>query len=99
MEDRAAPVAAAAESSATHIPVLLAEVLAALAPYDGAVYVDATLAAGGYVAALLAPARCRFFGIDRDPEAVRRGAALAEKNPGRLTLIEGRFGDMGRRPG
>jgi len=79
-----------------HIPVLLDAVLAALAPRDGAIYVDGTFGAGGYSAGLLAAARCRVFGIDRDPAAVRRGATLAAQHPGRLTLIEGRFGDMER---
>ena len=36
------------------------------------------------------------LGLDRDPEALRRGAALAHSHGGRLTLIEGRFGDMER---
>jgi 16S rRNA (cytosine1402-N4)-methyltransferase len=71
-------------------------VLAALAPRDDAVYVDATFGAGGYSEALLGAARCRVFGIDRDPDAVARGQALAEKHGGRLTLIAGPFGDMER---
>jgi 16S rRNA (cytosine1402-N4)-methyltransferase len=75
---------------------MLAEALAALAPRDGATYVDGTFGGGGYSAALLAAARCRVFGIDRDPDAVRRGNSLAEKHDGRLTVIEGRFGDMER---
>ncbi|HEY1797418.1 MAG TPA: 16S rRNA (cytosine(1402)-N(4))-methyltransferase RsmH, partial [Stellaceae bacterium] len=87
---------AAGSHEPSHRPVLLAEVLAALAPRDGATYVDGTFGGGGYSAALLAAARCRVFGIDRDPDAVRRGNALAEKHDGRLTVIEGRFGDMER---
>jgi 16S rRNA (cytosine1402-N4)-methyltransferase len=79
-----------------HIPVLADAVLAALAPRDDAVYVDATFGAGGYSEALLGAARCRVFGIDRDPDAVARGRALAEKHGGRLTLITGPFGDMER---
>jgi 16S rRNA (cytosine1402-N4)-methyltransferase len=79
-----------------HIPVLLDAVLAALAPRDDAVYVDATFGGGGYSAALLTAARCRVFGIDRDPDAVRRGRDLAERFCGRLTVIEGRFGEMVR---
>ncbi len=90
------PAAAATHPPLDHVPVLLDAVLAALAPRDGAVYVDGTFGAGGYAAALLAAAHCRVLGIDRDPDAVRRGAALAELHPGRLTLIEGRFGDMER---
>jgi 16S rRNA (cytosine1402-N4)-methyltransferase len=81
-----------------HVPVLLDAVLAALAPRDGATYVDGTFGAGGYSTALLAAARCRVVGIDRDPEAVRRGQLLARQyatgDGERLTLVEGRFGDM-----
>jgi len=79
-----------------HIPVLVDAVLAALAPRDDATYIDATFGAGGYSEAILSAARCRVFGIDRDPDAVARGRALAEKHGGRLTLIAGPFGDMER---
>ncbi len=84
------------DPSPDHLPVLLDAVLAALMPADGAVYVDGTFGAGGYSAALLRVAQCRVVGIDRDPAAVREGAALAARHPGRLQLIEGRFGDMER---
>jgi 16S rRNA (cytosine1402-N4)-methyltransferase len=83
-------------TGAEHIPVLLDEVVAALMPRDGATYVDGTFGGGGYSAAMMAAARCRVLGIDCDPEALRRGAALATTHKGRLTLIEGRFGDMDR---
>ena len=83
-------------AASDHLPVLLDAVLAALAPQDGAVYVDGTFGSGGYSAALLAAADCRVLGIDRDPAAIRRGGALAARHPGRLQLIEGRFGDMER---
>ena len=86
--------AAAAGHSAEHIPVLLDAVIEALAPRDDAVYVDGTLGGGGYTEALLTAARCRVFGIDRDPEAVRRGHGLAARHAGRLQILEGRFGDM-----
>ncbi|HZS85243.1 MAG TPA: 16S rRNA (cytosine(1402)-N(4))-methyltransferase RsmH [Stellaceae bacterium] len=79
-----------------HQPVLLAETIAALAPRDGAVYVDGTFGRGGYTRALLAAARCRVFAIDRDPAAIEAGTALARDAADRLTLIEGRFGDMVR---
>jgi 16S rRNA (cytosine1402-N4)-methyltransferase len=82
--------------SAGHIPVLLDAVVDALAPRDDAVYVDGTFGGGGYSEALLKAAHCRVFGIDRDPEAIRRGHDLAERHGGRLRLLEGRFGDMAR---
>jgi 16S rRNA (cytosine1402-N4)-methyltransferase len=77
-----------------HLPVLLDEVLAALAPKDGGLYVDGTFGLGGYARALLESADCRVLGIDRDPDAVARGAGLAAQYPGRLTLRQARFGDM-----
>jgi len=77
-----------------HISVLLREVVAALAPREGAVYVDGTFGAGGYARALLDAAPCRVFGIDRDPTAVARGAVMAQEYDGRLTVLDGRFGDM-----
>jgi 16S rRNA (cytosine1402-N4)-methyltransferase len=79
-----------------HIPVLLEQVVAALAPRPGARYVDGTFGAGGYSAALLAAADCHVVGIDRDPDALALGRALAECFPGRLTLIEGCFGTAER---
>lgn len=78
----------------THKPVLLAELLALLAPRDGGIYVDGTFGGGGYSRALLEAARCMVWGIDRDPDAIAAGAALARRYPGRLQLLEGRFGEM-----
>ena len=40
-----------------HVPVLLDEVIAALAPAPGETMVDATFGAGGYARALLAAGR------------------------------------------
>jgi 16S rRNA (cytosine1402-N4)-methyltransferase len=80
--------------TAAHTPVLLDEVLQALAPRDGGIYVDGTFGAGGYSRAILEAADCAVWGIDRDPDAVALGAALADRYKGRLTVIGGRFGDM-----
>ena len=55
-----------------HTPVMLAEVLEALAPRGDRLYVDATFGAGGYAAAVLDAAPCRVLGIDRDAQACRR---------------------------
>jgi 16S rRNA (cytosine1402-N4)-methyltransferase len=85
-----------ADPAPAHVPVLVDAVLQALVPRDDAVYVDATFGGGGYSEALLGAARCRVFGIDRDPDAVARGRALADRYGGRLTLIAGPFGDMER---
>ncbi len=77
-----------------HVPVLLAEVIEALAPRRGAVYIDATFGAGGYATALLEAAECRVVGIDRDPEACRRAEAIVDRYGGRLTVAHARFGDL-----
>ena len=45
-------------NKAPHLPVMVNEVLEALSPRDGAVYVDATFGAGGYSVALLEAADC-----------------------------------------
>lgn len=90
----AAPSPSATITDPDHIPVLLSEVVDGLAPKDGGTYVDGTFGAGGYTNALLNAARCTVWAIDRDPEALHRGKALAEAFPGRLHLVHGRFGEM-----
>lgn len=80
-----------------HIPVLLPETLAALAPQAGERFIDGTFGAGGHSAALLdAAPDVRVLGIDRDPDTVATGQALAEASGGRLTLLEGRFAELDR---
>ena len=78
----------------THIPVMLPEVLEALAPRDGGLYLDGTFGGGGYSAAILAAADCTVWAIDQDPQAIARGAALAHSHPGRLHLLHGGFGSL-----
>ena len=77
-----------------HIPVLLSEVLDALSPRDGGVYVDGTFGAGGYSVAILEAADCKVIGIDRDPSAIALAADLKKKYGERLELINARFSRM-----
>jgi 16S rRNA (cytosine1402-N4)-methyltransferase len=79
-----------------HVPVMLDEVLQGLAVRDGGVYLDGTFGAGGYAKAILEAADCRLIAIDRDPDAVAAGAAAVAKFDGRLTLVQGRFSEMGQ---
>ena len=79
---------------ARHIPVMLSEVVAALAPVDGETYLDGTFGAGGYSAAILEAANCNVIALDRDPAAIAAGLALEQQFPGRLTLVETRFSQM-----
>ena len=83
-------------SDAAHLPVMLNEVLDALRPTDGGFYVDGTFGRGGYAGALLDAAHCTVLAIDRDPQAIAAGRALADRHPGRLLLRHGRFGDLQR---
>ncbi len=84
----------ATPSEPPHAPVLLAAVLNALAPKDGATYIDATFGAGGYARALLDAAACSVLGIDRDRTALAIGGEVMKRYPGRLQVVSGCFGDM-----
>ena len=77
-----------------HIPVMLPEVLEALKPIDGEIYIDGTFGAGGYTSAILDHADCNVIGIDRDPTAIENGQKLVEKYSPRLKLIKGEFGNV-----
>lgn len=78
----------------SHIPVLLDEVVDALAPAPGETHVDGTFGAGGYTQAILSKGVARVFAFDRDPEAIQYGEALAASSGGRLTLVPDRFSRM-----
>jgi 16S rRNA (cytosine1402-N4)-methyltransferase len=82
-------------TGAPHIPVLLDEVIAALAPQPGDVIVDATFGAGGYSRALL-DAGATVHAFDRDPDAIAEGKKWpeTEENPPRLVLHPRRFSEM-----
>ncbi len=95
MTGRGVGRAGAAGGPARHVPVLLEEVCGALAVSRGGIFVDATFGAGGYSRAFLAASRkTRVLAIDRDPDAIAAGQALAASARGRLTLTLGCFGDM-----
>ena len=83
-----------------HVPVLLPEVLQALAPRQGATYIDGTFGAGGYAAAILAAVpTARLLAIDRDAEAIVAGQDLARRYPAQLILQQGLFGNLDRLAG
>ncbi len=84
----------AAGGPARHLPVMLQEVLAHLAPKDAGTYLDGTFGAGGYTRAILAAADCRVLALDRDESAIRGGQALVAESGGRLTLVQERFSQL-----
>jgi 16S rRNA (cytosine1402-N4)-methyltransferase len=73
---------------------MVRDVVDALEPRDGGRYLDGTFGGGGYATAMLDKADCRVIALDRDPDAIAAGQALADRYAPRLRLIEGRFGDM-----
>ena len=81
-------------ASAPHIPVLLDEVIAGLAPQPGETHVDGTFGAGGYTRALLA-AGANVIAFDRDPDAIAEGQQLVADSEGRLDLVPDVFSRLG----
>jgi 16S rRNA (cytosine1402-N4)-methyltransferase len=77
-----------------HIPVLLSEVLKALAPQPNERFIDGTFGAGGYARAILEAAPCGVLALDRDPSAIAAGRALEAEFSGRLKLAETAFSHM-----
>lgn len=89
---------APAEPTPVHVPVLLPQVLEALAPRRGGRYVDATANGGGHLRAVLdacAPDG-RVLGIDRDPDILTAlaGRCAAAIDAGRLQLATGSFAGL-----
>jgi len=81
--------AAHLQHQALHTPVLLREVVTALAPTDGGTYLDATFGNGGYTTAILEAAACAVIAIDRDgnitlpfnSEGMYRGSVRSGEQP------------------
>ncbi len=84
----------------THIPVLFAETLDALAVKAGGRYVDGTLGRAGHTREILARGG-DVLGIDRDEQALREVAdgllrCVRNDGEGHLTLVKGEHGDLER---
>ena len=79
-----------------HVPVMLEEVVAAVAPRAQGRYVDCTFGRGGHLRAVLeriGPSG-RALAIDRDPQAVAAARELARSDP-RVSVHHARFGEVG----
>ncbi|MBZ9698148.1 MULTISPECIES: 16S rRNA (cytosine(1402)-N(4))-methyltransferase RsmH [unclassified Mesorhizobium] len=79
--------------SVRHIPVLLGEVLEALAPAEGDIVIDGTFGAGGYTKAILATG-ASVVAIDRDPDAIAAGRDIEAQSGGRLKLVQAPFSTL-----
>jgi len=77
-----------------HIPVMLDEVIKALAPAKGKVYVDATFGNGGYSEAILNKAECKVVAIDRDPNVCARADEFKKLYGNRFEFLSGCFADI-----
>lgn len=82
------------QSYEKHFPVMLQEVLLALAPEDGKVYVDATFGNGGYSEALLKAADCKVIALDRDPGVAARVEEMKKLYGNRFDFHAGQFGNF-----
>jgi 16S rRNA (cytosine1402-N4)-methyltransferase len=80
-------------SGGPHVPVLLEEVVAALAPLAGSRVVDGTFGAGGYSRALL-EAGAEVIAIDRDPSVLPHAEKLKQDFPERFTFLPGTFSQL-----
>ncbi len=87
---------AASTAPVEHIPVLLREALAWLAPRPGGRYVDGTLGGGGHAEAVLeasAPSG-RLLGLDADPAAVARVRERLARFGERVELVQSNFREV-----
>lgn len=76
-----------------HAPVLLAEVIEALAPRAGDVIIDATFGAGGYTRAILSTG-ATVIALDRDPTVQPHAEAVANDYPGKFRLVRTPFSGL-----
>jgi 16S rRNA (cytosine1402-N4)-methyltransferase len=79
-----------------HTPVLVEEVVTALALRPDGLYVDATFGRGGHSARILQALGCEgeVIAIDRDPQAIEAGRARFASET-RLRLVHGEFAQLG----
>lgn len=78
---------------APHIPVLIEPLIEAVSPVSG-IWLDGTFGAGGYTRALLEAGAVRVVGVDRDPDVLARAADFAAEFGERVTLCDGRYGNL-----
>ena len=71
----------------SHEPVLVAEVLALLAPSRGGLFVDCTVGLGGHTQALLEHGASRVLGLDRDPVALEHARERLAPFGDRVELV------------
>ncbi len=79
-----------------HVPVMSAEVVRALDPGRGGLFVDCTLGLGGHAAAVLEAGARRLIGIDRDTEALAVARERLARWSGQVELVHADYREIGR---
>lgn len=78
-----------------HIPVMVNEVLECLQPKPGQTFIDMTFGAGGHSQRILESAPdIKLFVLDRDPVSYSIARRLADKYPGQIEPLLGRFSEL-----
>lgn len=79
-----------------HVPVMLAETLAVLAPKPGGVFLDCTLGGGGHAEAILTEIMPggRLIGIDQDRDALDAAGVRLSRFGDAVTLVQARFDEL-----
>jgi 16S rRNA (cytosine1402-N4)-methyltransferase len=83
-----------ADRQIVHTPVMVAEVLAHLAPERGGVFIDCTVGLGGHARALLEAGASRIIGLDRDPSALERSRDALAAFGDRIELVHSDYRDL-----
>jgi 16S rRNA (cytosine1402-N4)-methyltransferase len=81
-------------SAPLHVPVLTREVIDALAPEKGGLFVDCTVGLGGHARALLEAGATRIIGLDRDPEALAMAAETLAGWTAQIDLVHSDYRDL-----
>ncbi|MDX9850228.1 MAG: 16S rRNA (cytosine(1402)-N(4))-methyltransferase RsmH [Anaerolineaceae bacterium] len=83
-------------STPPHIPVLYHEIINALAPYSGGLYIDGTLGAGGHAFGILnaSTPNGRLLGLDLDPDALVVAKQRLSMFKDRVLIRQGSYVDM-----
>jgi len=81
-----------------HIPVLSQEVIEALHPQPGKIYVDGTIGGGGHseLIAQVANGQARIIGIDQDPAALQAASQKLACYKDKVTLVRSNFCKLGQ---
>lgn len=80
-------------SNASHIPVLISQLISAVAPITGT-WIDGTFGAGGYTKYLLNAGADKVIGIDRDPSVFDMASDWLSENSDRLQLVQDTFSNL-----